>query len=131
MGNLTLADVLNIRHKNKLHYENVYCSFCRSEMSFGDIVIGAPFWGSKMQGAATKSVFLDCNTNEVVLVWRWYKSTYISKYLFDFNVGLAEFSLFSIFPPYFFRILSGFLRNLPGLSPHFQNYLFMTNIKNY
>ncbi|WP_444934223.1 putative adhesin [Microbulbifer sp. JTAC008] len=53
MDNPTLVDVLNILHRNNLHYENIYCSFCRSEVSFSNILIGTPSWDSKMQRPTT------------------------------------------------------------------------------
>ncbi|AWF82764.1 hypothetical protein BTJ40_19170 [Microbulbifer sp. A4B17] len=53
MDDPTLVDVLNILHRNKLHYENIYCSFCRSEVSFKNFVIGTPSWNSKNQSVST------------------------------------------------------------------------------
>ncbi|QFT56409.1 putative adhesin [Microbulbifer sp. THAF38] len=45
----TLVDVINTLHANKLHYDNIYCSFCRSEVSLNNILIGTPSWDSKFQ----------------------------------------------------------------------------------
>ncbi|WHI45498.1 putative adhesin [Microbulbifer sp. JMSA004] len=47
--NPTLVDVLNILHRNNLHYENIYCSFCRNELNFNNFVIGTPSWDSHKQ----------------------------------------------------------------------------------
>ncbi|MCO1333608.1 hypothetical protein MO867_04560 [Microbulbifer sp. OS29] len=52
-GSPTLVDVLNILHRNRLHYENIYCFFCRNELSAGNIFLGAPSWGSKKRKANT------------------------------------------------------------------------------
>ncbi|WP_444911558.1 putative adhesin [Microbulbifer sp. ANSA003] len=49
----TLADVLNILHRNNLHYENIYCSFCRNELSVGNLILGTPSWDSKKRKVNT------------------------------------------------------------------------------
>ncbi|WP_444928552.1 putative adhesin [Microbulbifer sp. SSSA002] len=50
-SNPTLVDVLNILHRNGLHYDNIYCSFCRNELTAGNIFMGTPSWDSKRRKA--------------------------------------------------------------------------------